>query len=149
MIRANTEGVSCCEPGEIGFRFVRPALLGARQSRFQSVFVPYPDQSAMLPDLIAENGAIFFNQPISCPGATDVGVEVDLFRSKAGWMLLFWDEAKNFTETNSISRFLPGGDVRTQFAFPNSGVGLYLRFDPLFQAQGEVQIKQILIYCLP
>ena len=88
-----------------------------------------------------------FDKPISCPGSSDVGVEIDMVRSKDGWMKLFWDSSKNFTEANSIRRFYPAGEVKAQFAFPNVRDGPYVRLDPL-EDQDEAQIRKIVIYCL-
>jgi hypothetical protein len=94
------------------------------------------------------NPILIFNKPISCPGTSDIGVEIEMVRSNDGWTQMFWDQSKNFAEVNSIRRFYPAGKIKAQFAFPNFHNGLYVRFDPLEQ-QGKAQINKIVIYCLP
>lgn len=95
-----------------------------------------------------DNPVLIFGRPIICPGASDIGVEIEMVRSHDGWMQMFWDPWKNFTESNSIRRTYPAGRIRAQFAFPNGPGGVYVRFDPLEQ-RGEAKIEGMLVYCLP
>jgi hypothetical protein len=83
-----------------------------------------------------------------CTHASDFAVEIELTRSKEGWMQLFWNNTSNFTELNSMRRWYPAGLVKAQFAFPNIQDGVYLRFDPL-EIPGHAEISKITAYCLP
>ena len=100
-------------------------------------------------DLVSKtnNPIIWFNNPITCPGASDIGVEVEMTKDRPGWLQLFWAPTKKFVKKNSIRRFYPAGEIKAQFAFPNFSRDLYLRFDPLYR-QSQATIKKILIYCL-
>jgi hypothetical protein len=95
-----------------------------------------------------DRSAFFFKKPVSCTGASDIGVEIEMIRSKEGWTQLFWDPLKNFTDQNSVKRFYPAGEIKAQFAFPNAHHAFNLRLDLLGQ-YNQVQLKQMMIYCLP
>ncbi|HJV92854.1 MAG TPA: hypothetical protein VJ572_05210 [Azonexus sp.] len=85
---------------------------------------------------------------IVCPDAKDIGVEVTLSRSSAGWVQVFWSASAAFSESKSIRRYYPAGEIQAQFAFPNSPEGVHLRFDPL-DRQGEGRVSRFIVYCLP
>lgn len=92
---------------------------------------------------------LIFTNSIVCEKASDVAMEIDLIRSSEGWIQLFWGtETNNFSESNSLRRWYPTGLVKAQFAFPNNGTGIHIRFDPM-ELPGKAEITGVTAYCLP
>ena len=91
---------------------------------------------------------LIFAKPIHCPLASDIGIAIEMNRYDVGWVQIFWDEAKNFTESKSIKRFYPFPEIKAQFAFPASSQDNYIKIH-LVQQKKHAQIKQITAYCLP
>ncbi len=89
---------------------------------------------------------IFIDEKV-CADNSHVGLIVKIKRSNEGWMQIFWDDAYNFNEANSLRRFYPAGFVIAQFAFPSSKTGMLFRFDPM-EHEGEAVIEGIDLYCL-
>jgi hypothetical protein len=92
-----------------------------------------------------DNPTLLFNKPISCPGASDIGLEIEMIRKKDGWVTIAWaPSSKRFTEENTLKYYATGNIA--QFAFPNIPGGVYLRLEPL--EEGSATISRITIYCL-
>jgi hypothetical protein len=91
---------------------------------------------------------LIFNDQINCMNATDIGIDIELIREADGWLQLFWNESKEFTENKSLRRFYPMGKIKAQFAFPFNDKPVFIRFDPL-EKTGHAEITSLQIYCLP
>jgi|GEM_PF-6557404 len=64
-----------------------------------------------------------------CSGRQYLAVEVDAWRSKPGWVRLYWGGQRGFSERRSLKRFYPDGDVTMQFAFQRGFSDTALRLD--------------------
>lgn len=91
---------------------------------------------------------LFFSDPLYCPKGSDIGVEIALRRNKKGFLTLWWSDNKNFTSEQSITYIGRKGNIRADFAFPNTQKKIYLAFSPNDRID-TVEIKSLNIYCLP
>jgi hypothetical protein len=91
---------------------------------------------------------IALNSPIDCQSAKDVGVSIEINRSSSSPIQLFWSNTIEHSETKSLRRFYPEGNMRVDFAFPNPLGKIYLRLDPQ-ETSGNFEIKSFTVYCLP
>lgn len=71
----------------------------------------------VLASLPESDPVISFSLGGNCVGKRFLAIEVDVWRSKPGWAVLYWGGAKGFSKANSLRRFYPSGDVTMQFAF--------------------------------
>jgi len=96
----------------------------------------------------SDDPVLLLRDAIDCKRATAVGIEIQMHRDAEGWSQLFWSASELFTEKDAMRRFYYAGDIRAQFAFPFHAGLKHLRLDPVERA-GEVEIKDISVYCLP
>lgn len=90
---------------------------------------------------------VSMNDKVVCPGRYHVGMNVYMTRGKEGWMQVFWNEKKIYNPLESLRRWYPSGKIKSQFAFPISPEGTYVRFDPMEQIDSGL-IHKIEIFCL-
>jgi hypothetical protein len=81
-----------------------------------------------------------------CGHAHYLGVEVDMERTIAGWVQLFWSASNTFSEERSLRRFYPGKDITAQFALHRDDARK-LRLDPL-DGPGQVSVRAFRVYCI-
>lgn len=82
-----------------------------------------------------------------CKGSPYIGIALDIERSNADFLQIFWARGYEFTERNSLRRFYPGGHAIAHFAFHNSQNNDTVRID-LSESPGKIRLNRIQIYCL-
>ncbi len=82
-----------------------------------------------------------------CKSSKYIGVEINLYREIEGWAQLFWGTNLGFSETRSIRRYYPKGNVTMSFAFEIESTPLILRVDPA-ETMSLVNVNSINLYCL-
>lgn len=81
-----------------------------------------------------------------CGHAQHLGVEVDMERTTAGWVQLFWSADNNFSDERSLRRYYPGKNITAQFALNRDDVKK-LRLDPL-DSPNKFSLKALRVYCI-
>lgn len=116
------------------------------ESVFASGATVYFEDDVLYLNSMGNQPILILKKPILCKGGNDLAVEIYMTRDSEGWMRLLWSGTGNFREADSLRRWYPAGFVKAQFAFPNSGNGTYLLFNPM-EVAGTTKINKIVGYC--
>lgn len=98
-------------------------------------------------DVKVQDGATsIYTSKISCPNSTDIGLGVNIFRAKAGQIMVYWSNNREFKSDDSLGRYYPEGYVQAEFAF-SSGDSNYVRVD-INADKSSYEIDNLKLYCL-
>lgn len=83
---------------------------------------------------------------ILCEQAKDLGIEIKAYQPEGAWTTVEWSDKADFSNSQSMRRWYPAGDVTMYFAFPYLTDGVALRFDEELVGR---KVEAVTAYCLP
>lgn len=102
------------------------------------------DNNQLLPK--TNDPSIIFDITKQCIKSEHIGISINLTRNTDDVIQLFWSRDLVFSETQSMKRFYPAGNIEAIFAIPYANVN-FIRIDPQSNI-GEFLVHKVTLTCI-